>query len=54
MVMYKGCDLEHWREPFMGDNHAQVFLFYTSKNNKNNKKYDCRPALGLQYRYRVE
>src|SRR5210317_450127 len=28
MLIYKGCELEHWRERFIGKNHAQVFLNY--------------------------
>ena len=27
-VLYKGCDVEHWREQFKGDYHIQVFLHY--------------------------
>ena len=25
MLVYSGCELEHWREPFEGDHCAQVF-----------------------------
>ena len=47
MVIYRGCDLEHWREPFEGNNIAQVFLHYTKKGGKyENEKYDGRAALG--------
>ena len=28
MFIYSGCDLEHWREPFGGEECAQVFLLY--------------------------
>jgi hypothetical protein len=27
-VIYLGCELEHWREEFKGDWHAQTFLHY--------------------------
>jgi hypothetical protein len=33
-VIYKGCDLEHWREPFEGDHQIQVFLHYVDANGK--------------------
>ncbi len=48
MLMYRGCELEHWREPFKGDDCAQVFLHYNkkSKNAKKNK-FDGRPMLGI-------
>ena len=28
MLVYSGCDLEHWREPFEGNICGQVFLHY--------------------------
>lgn len=49
MLIYQGGLLEHWREPFQGDNCYQVFLHYnnikTSGSEQN--KYDKRPHLGL-------
>ena len=35
MLIYSGCDLEHWREPFEGNNNAQVFLHYNNKSEPN-------------------
>jgi hypothetical protein len=49
MLVYSGCDLEHWREEFTGDICAQVFLHYNHVNGpfgKNNLN-DRRPFLGL-------
>ena len=31
-VIYKGCEVEHWRNEFMGDWHSQFFLHYVNKN----------------------
>jgi len=46
-VIYKGCDLDHWREPFKGNNHAQVFLHYTNLNGPyGHIKFDGKGALG--------
>ena len=28
MLVYSGCELEHWREPFEGETCGQVFLHY--------------------------
>ena len=53
MVLYKGCILEHWREPFLGNNHAQVFLHYNDKNGKFNNLYDNRPELGLPASFKI-
>ena len=49
MLMYRGCDLEHWREPFEGQDCGQVFLHYNDASGKNaeQNKYDGRPMIGL-------
>ena len=48
MLIYRGCDLEHWREPFDGQICGQVFLHYNEiKNKQNENLYDNRPHLGL-------
>ncbi len=38
MLIYSGCELEHWREEFKGKNCAQVFLHYNKANSKQQKK----------------
>ena len=49
ILIYRGCDVEHWREPFEGENCAQVFLHYNDINGEFGKKnkFDGRPFLGL-------
>tara|TARA_R110000765_G_scaffold177966_1_gene283486 strand:+ start:787 stop:1422 length:636 start_codon:yes stop_codon:yes gene_type:complete len=49
MLIYSGCDLEHWREEFTGKDCAQVFLHYNNVKGKNAKEnlFDKRPSLGL-------
>ena len=49
MLVYSGCDLEHWREPFEGDNCAQVFLHYNNIDGPfgTENKFDKRPLLGI-------
>jgi len=47
MLIYKGVKLPHWREKFIGNNHAQVFLHYNDINKINSNLYDGRPGLGL-------
>ena len=49
MLIYQGCELEHWREEFEGENCGQVFLHYNdaSKDEAEENKYDKRPFLGL-------
>ena len=49
MLVYSGCELEHWREPFDGDICGQVFLHYNHVNGPfaDKNKFDGRPMLGL-------
>ena len=47
MVIYRGCELEHWREPFKGNTCVQVFLHYNETNGKFENKFDGRDFLGL-------
>ena len=48
MLLYSGCDLEHWREPFEGNVCSQVFLHYNHANGPFAKTnlLDGRPMLG--------
>ena len=49
MLIYSGCDLEHWRNSFNGENCGQVFLHYNKDGSKisEENKFDKRPFLGL-------
>jgi len=49
MLVYSGCELEHWREPFKGDICGQVFLHYNHVNGPfaNKNIFDGRPKLGV-------
>jgi hypothetical protein len=49
MLMYRGCELEHWREPFTGENCGQVFLHYNDASGKDaqKNKFDGRSIIGL-------
>ena len=49
MLMYSGCELEHWRKPFEGKLCGQVFLHYNHANGRFAKSnlYDKRPMLGV-------
>ena len=48
IILYKGAELNHYREPFEGKYHAQAFLHYVDKYG-NYKEYNCdsRPTLGM-------
>ena len=49
MLVYSGCELEHWRNEFTGDMCAQVFLHYNHRNGPfaEKNKFDNRPLLGV-------
>jgi hypothetical protein len=34
LLFILGCEIEHWREEFKGDWHAQTFLHYVDKNGE--------------------
>jgi hypothetical protein len=49
MLVYRGMELEHWREEFQGNDCCQVFLHYNDQKSKNADQNinDRRPHLGL-------
>ena len=49
MLVYRGMELEHWREEFQGNDCCQVFLHYNDQNSeyKTSNVNDGRPHLGL-------
>ena len=49
MLIYRGYELEHWREQFEGNNCCQVFLHYNDIQGDfaDENIYDKRPFLGL-------
>jgi len=54
MLIYRGCELEHWREKFKGKECIQVFLHYNDIKTKGSKQnlFDQRPHLGLPTWYK--
>jgi hypothetical protein len=48
-VVYKGCEVTHWREKAVDTElNAQFMLHYVDQNGPNAKfKWDSRPSLGL-------
>ena len=50
-MVYRGCDISHWREEFTGKHQVQVFLHYVDQNGPYaNQKFDFRPGLGYKAR----
>ena len=49
MLVYSGCELEHWRKPFKGRECIQVFLHYNNSRTPGSRDnmFDKRLHLGL-------
>jgi hypothetical protein len=49
MLVYSGCELEHWRNKFNGKECVHVFLHYNNRKTQGAKDnmFDKRPHLGL-------
>jgi hypothetical protein len=56
MLIYKGNLLEHWREPFEGEECCQVFLHYNNTETKGSKEniFDKRKHLGLPSYFKMK
>jgi len=55
MLVYSGCQLEHWRNKLKGKECVQVFLHYNNCKTPGAKKnmFDGRPHLGLPSWFRT-
>lgn len=48
IIIYKGHELPHWREPYHGHEHINAFMFYVRANGPRKElKYDTRKLLGM-------
>ena len=47
LMIYRGCEVEHWREPFLGTYCVQVFLHYNIADQVTTNVWDGRPHPGL-------
>ena len=49
-IIYRGCEIDHWRDEFKGLMQSQVFFHYCDRNGPfKDAKFDCRPALGFPH-----
>jgi hypothetical protein len=49
LIIYKGCEIDHWRDAYQGLNHSQVFLHYNKEDNPKNNLMDGRSILGIPH-----
>ena len=55
MMVYSGCEVEHWRNKFKGKECAQGFLHYndiTTSGAKTNI-FDQRPHIGIPHGFKT-
>jgi hypothetical protein len=68
IILYKGCIVEHWRESFLGLNHAQMFMHFndvngsykresgiprTEQSGLSVRQFDGRVALGVPAKFKA-
>ena len=47
IIVYEGMEYNHWREPYQGNKHTQVFLMYVDTEGiYSDLKYDKRNGIG--------
>jgi hypothetical protein len=48
VIIYSGCELQHWRDKYTGQEQVQAFMHYVDVNGEYAyEKYDGRAMLGL-------
>ena len=46
-VIYRGCEVKHWRDHFRGNYQAQAFVHYVDQDGPYTRyRFDTRPKLG--------
>lgn len=51
-VIYRGCDIPHWRDPLPRGDCAQVFWHFTDMQGSRRAVWDGRPGAGLPKGFR--
>lgn len=47
IIIYKGCELTHWRDKCISLAHAQLFMHYNTRVSDNQVMFDGRPIIGI-------
>jgi hypothetical protein len=51
LIIYRGCEINHWREKFIGLNHAQVFIHFNDAAGPFKNVLDNRHIIGIPKPY---
>lgn len=53
MILYRGCEIQHWRDEYLGLAHAQLFMHYNEVKEENKNIFDGRPQIGIPKKFQV-
>jgi len=51
MLVYKGCEVQHWREEYKGSHQAQVFMHLDRADKEDNNFLDSKPMPAIPVTY---
>lgn len=54
MIIYRGCQLEHWREKYKGLAHTQMFMHYNERVSDRQSMFDGRPMIGIPKKFQID
>jgi hypothetical protein len=54
MILYRGCEIQHWRDEYLGLAHAQLFMHYNEVREENKNIFDGRPQIGIPKKFQVD
>jgi hypothetical protein len=54
LIIYRGCEVDHWRDNFIGLNHAQMFMHYNDQSGPYKIALDGRPIIGIPKTYQAK
>jgi len=53
IIVYRGCEVDHWREKLKGLNQAQVFLHFNDQSGPYKGLFDGRPILCIPKKFQA-
>lgn len=54
MIVYRGCEVDHWRDSYLGLSHAQAFLHFNEVKEAGQQMFDGRPIIGIPKKFQVD
>ena len=54
MIIYRGCEVNHWRDRYLGLSHAQLFMHFNEVKEDGQQMFDGRPMIGIPKKFQVD